>query len=199
MSIRRDQTIKTLGDENARLQHSVEELSILNDLARLIGASSNSEDIMQTIVSRSLHALHTEQGVITMVDTSLGQSTIKLVRGMASSTQHPRYHLNQNLVGWMQLNNQPITINDPKSDARFSGAGWDKTIHNVLRVPMISKLTGVLTVYNLGVLHEKKGLKNKAIREYEKFLGLWKNADKSHPEPKGAKARLAALMSTSGG
>lgn len=150
MSKPQDEAIKILQDENASLRHSVEELAILNDLARLIGASSNSEDIMQTIVSKSLHALHAEQGVIAMIDSSLGQSFITLVRGMGTSTRHPKYHLNQDLVGWMELNKQPLTLHDPTSDSRFSGAAWDSTIRNVLSVPMMikSKLTGVLTVYN---------------------------------------------------
>jgi tetratricopeptide (TPR) repeat protein len=47
--------------------------------------------------------------------------------------------------------------------------------------------------YDLAKLYEKKGLKDKAAEQYEKFLALWKNADADRPEPKDARARLARL------
>jgi tetratricopeptide (TPR) repeat protein len=47
--------------------------------------------------------------------------------------------------------------------------------------------------YELAKLYEKKGLRGKAIPQYEKFLALWKNADGDRPEPKDARARLARL------
>jgi tetratricopeptide (TPR) repeat protein len=48
--------------------------------------------------------------------------------------------------------------------------------------------------YRLAKLYEEKGLKEKAIGELEKFLELWKNADKDLPELVDAKSRLANLV-----
>jgi len=62
--------LQALQQENRRLNRAVEELSFLNDLARAIGASTNLQEIMQTIVHRSLHAIHAEQGVITLVEAT---------------------------------------------------------------------------------------------------------------------------------
>ena len=47
--------------------------------------------------------------------------------------------------------------------------------------------------YRLAKLYEEKGLKEKAIGEFEKFLELWKDADKDLPELVDANSRLANL------
>ncbi len=47
--------------------------------------------------------------------------------------------------------------------------------------------------YMLGMVYEELGDNVKAIENYEKFLGLWKEADPELPEPPDAKKRLAGL------
>jgi tetratricopeptide (TPR) repeat protein len=50
--------------------------------------------------------------------------------------------------------------------------------------------------YRLAKLYEEKGLKEKAIGELKKFLGLWKEADKDTPELIDAKSRLTKLLAS---
>ncbi len=47
--------------------------------------------------------------------------------------------------------------------------------------------------YRLAKLYEDKKWAEKAIKEYKRFLDLWKNADKDLPEYIEAKKRLAGL------
>ncbi len=145
-----DQAIRLLEDENKRLKRAVDELSILNDLARAIGASLNTQEIIQTIVRRSLRATNAEQGVITLVEEQSNQSMKTLVRTMVSSKEQEHFHFSQALLGWMHLNKKPLVINDPKNDERFRGIPWDESIRSLIAVPMMAKseLRGVLTVYN---------------------------------------------------
>jgi len=49
--------------------------------------------------------------------------------------------------------------------------------------------------YMLGKIYQEKGLNEKAIKHYEKFLALWKDADPGIQEVSEAKKRLAALRS----
>lgn len=139
-----------LREENLRLKRAVEELSILNDLARTIGGSLNSQEVMHTIIRRSLRAINAEQGVITLVDEPGSDSGKTLIRTAVSSAERGPFHLNQALLGWMHLNKKPLLINDPKRDDRFKGVKWDETIRSLVCVPMIVKsaLIGTLTVYN---------------------------------------------------
>ena len=142
--------LSALQEENARLRRAVEELSILNDLARVIGGTMNSQEIMQTIIHRSLRAVHAEQGVITLVDSNANKSMKTLVRSMVSSSDHSKFHLTESMLGWMHLNKKPLMVNDPSSDERFRGITWDASFRNALSVPMTvkSSMIGVLTVYN---------------------------------------------------
>lgn len=137
-------------DENRRLKHAVEELSILNELARAIGASLDPQEIIGTIVRKSLRAVNAEQGVIHLVDSQASDPMRTLVREMSSSQEHEHFRINQTLVGWMQLNKKPLLVNSPRSDPRFSGMRWDESIQSLLCVPLMvkSELKGVLTLYN---------------------------------------------------
>lgn len=142
--------LQSLRDENQRLKRAVEELSVLNELARAVGASSNSEEIMQTIIRRSMRAVNAEQGVITLVAQQADNPMKTLVRAMVSSSEHEQFHLTQALVGWMHLNKKPLLLNDPRNDERFRGVAWDESIRSLLCVPMMikSELKGVLTLSN---------------------------------------------------
>jgi GAF domain-containing protein len=144
------QEIEQLQVENKKLRRAVEELATLNDLARAISALRNSQDIMNTIIRRSLRAVSAEQGIITLVEKNEADPMKTLVRDMSSSAQHQPFHLHQNLMGWMQLNKKNLMINDPHSDDRFRGIKWEDSIHSLLCVPLMvkSELIGILTVCN---------------------------------------------------
>lgn len=154
-SQKNDSNAQLLLEENKRLRRAVEELSILNDLAREIGASLNLQEIMKKIISRSLRAVRAEQGTITLVEPKKSDSMKTLVRSMLSSSQRQPFHLDQALLGWMHLNKQPLHINDPQHDDRFKGVKWHASIRSLLCVPLLikSELRGILTVYN-----KKEGL-----------------------------------------
>jgi len=139
-----------LEEENRRLKRAIEELSILNDLGRAISASLDSQEIMQTIIRRSLRAVNAEQGVITLVDERASQPMKTLVRTMVSSSDHEQFQVNQALLGWMHLNKKPLLLNNPSSDERFRGVRWDESVHTLLCVPLVvkSELKGVLTIFN---------------------------------------------------
>lgn len=141
-----------LEEENSRLRRAVDELAILNELALAISGSLDSEKIMRSIISKSIRALGAEQGDITLVDEDADNRAHTLVRSMVSSGTQSPLHLNQNLLGWMQIHKKPLIINDPLNDPRFKNVHWDESIRSVLSAPLMArtKLIGILTLYNKG-------------------------------------------------
>lgn len=146
----KDIKLQQLTEENQRLKKAVGELSILNDLALAISGSLDSGKIVRAIISRSVRAIDAEQGDITMVVEDKVNPTQTLVRSMANTGLHSPLHLNQNLLGWMQLNKKPLLINDPRNDERFRNVSWDESVKSLLCAPLMakSKLIGILTIYN---------------------------------------------------
>jgi sigma-B regulation protein RsbU (phosphoserine phosphatase) len=139
-----------LREENRQLKRAVEELAILNDLARSIGASVDSEDIIRKIVDRSMRAVQAEQSVVNLIDRTEETAAKTLVRVNTSSSEHPKFHLNDTLLGWMHLYKKPLLCANPGEDERFKSARWDASVKSVLCVPLLVKgaLIGVISCYN---------------------------------------------------
>lgn len=142
--------LKELREENASLQRAVEELAILNDLARAVAGKTNVREILNTTVHRSLRALHAGQGVITLVDEDAEDSAKTFVRIVVRSSEKKEFHFNEGLLGWMQIHKKPLLLNDPRNDPHFKRIPWDEPVKSLLCAPMMvkSRLTGVLTIYN---------------------------------------------------
>jgi serine phosphatase RsbU (regulator of sigma subunit) len=142
--------LQQLQQENERLKRAVEELSVLNDLARAIGASVKPKEIMDKIIKRALRAVNAEQGVIALVAKQPNETIKTVARAMVTSSAREPLHLNQSLLGWMYLNQKPLLVNDLKNDERFRGLKSDESVSSILCVPLMTKseVKGVLAVYN---------------------------------------------------
>ena len=139
-----------LREENQRLRKAVDELSILNDLARVISSTMSLDEVIENVVKRSVRAVKGEQGMITLVDEVAPTEMKTFIRAQDSTTNHKQFHLNQNVLGWMMINKKPLLSNDIKTDSRFSGIAVDGTLRSVLCVPLLVKnrLVGILAVFN---------------------------------------------------
>ncbi len=139
-----------LQEENQRLRKAVDELSILNDLARVISSTMNLDAVIENVVKRSVKAVHGQQGMITLVDEVAPTEMKTLVRALASTTDHERFHLNQNILGWMMINKKPLVSDDIAGDPRFSGIKVEGEFTSLLCVPLLVKnrLIGILAVFN---------------------------------------------------
>ena len=55
------------------------------------------------------------------------------------------------------------------------------------------RLIHPLSRFRLAKLYEQKGLRPKALEQYEKLALIWKDADPGFPEAQEVRQRLAAL------
>lgn len=142
--------VNQLQEENQRLRKAVDELSILNDLARVISSTMNLDDVIENVVKRAVKAIHGQQGLITLVDEQSPNEMKTLIRAQNSTSQHQQFHLNQNILGWMMINKKPLLSNDLNADERFSGVRVEGEFHSLLCVPLLVKnrLVGILAVFN---------------------------------------------------
>ncbi len=139
-----------LQEENNRLRKAVEELSILNELARVISSTMNLDAVIEKVVKQSVKAIHGQQGMITLVDEQAPTEMKTLIRAQNSTSAHENFHLTQNVLGWMMINKKPLLTNDIVSDPRFSGVRAEGDQRSLLCVPLLVKnrLIGILAVFN---------------------------------------------------
>ena len=142
--------IALLEAENERLKRSVFEMSVLNELALLIGSAEDTDVLIRKIVKRVTKVVDAEQGSITLIPGDQSGTKQTLVRTWNSEQGGSPFSLTDALMGWVMHHKKTLCINDPTTDNRFPGIQWDDSVRNVLCAPMLfrSTLIGVLTVFN---------------------------------------------------
>ena len=101
----------------------------------------------------------------------------------------------------MAANLRGMMLEDGLALAYFKSGNLDKSIEKYLEFLKTDVLgyegqdLWILAHYQLGRLYELKGESAEAVKYYERFLDIWKEADPGFPEVEDAKKRLANLKS----
>lgn len=141
-----------LEEENYRLKNSIQELSILNEIASAVSSTLALNKIIELIVKKCIKHLHVEQCSVTLLDIKSPSSDFHtLVRKADETLYDHAYRLDDQLTGWMILNKKPLMVNDCKNEKRLnlSADAYNK-IASLISVPLINKgkLIGLLNVFN---------------------------------------------------
>jgi serine phosphatase RsbU (regulator of sigma subunit) len=141
-----------LRKENLRLKSSVEELSILNDIATAISSTQSLNQITNLIVSKCVKYLHSEQGAIQLFDE---QDIIKpfhtMIRVRDNEDNQDSLRFDKQISDSMLMNRKPLLINEFKRQEEISlQENSVLKIRSLLSVPMIikGKMIGILTLFN---------------------------------------------------
>ncbi len=141
-----------LRQENRRLQRSVLELSVLNDVATAIGSTMALDKIIELIIEKCVKHFRVEQGAVLLLDERQDQISFRtMVRKLDTTGYRKPYRLDTELSGWMLKHRRPLVVNDFASDGRFSG-GRDGPfeIRSLLAAPLMlkSKMIGLICLFN---------------------------------------------------
>ena len=143
--------IQRLENEVERLKSAVEELSVLNKLALAVGTSSNSDEVLDTIVREAVRAVKAEQGSIKLITEQEERPLETLVRQRNNRGAVQTYHIDMHITGWVLKNRQALKIDDLSHDPRFKTTEKERQgIHSILCVPiwLQAKMSGILMVIN---------------------------------------------------
>lgn len=127
------------------LLRALAELRMLNEMSLEIGASPDTEGIMQTVVQRSVDSVEAEQGLITLVGDDDGAVDLRTMIRAGDD-----FHLNEHIHAWMLEHREPLLLNDPRTNPAFRHVRWNPALRNLISAPLLVRgtLTGLLTVYN---------------------------------------------------
>ena len=160
--------VRFLQQENRRLQEENEQLreevsalrgymDALRDLQRAAMTITSEEDVTP-VLSQILYA------ALTVTDSSAGSlllreaETDELVFAVVQSDRSiplEGYHLNKGtgVAGWAAVHQQPVIVNDPRQDWRFSSLvdeAFDFETRNLVALPLMARgrVLGILEVLN---------------------------------------------------
>jgi sigma-B regulation protein RsbU (phosphoserine phosphatase) len=146
-----NQKIVQLENEIERLKSAVEELTVLNDLAIAASSSMEVDQVLDTIVEKSIKALKAEQGSILLVTEQQEKPLQTLIRQADRISRTMTYKVGDHITGWVLKHQAPLVIENLATDHRFNTTEEEKkAIRNLLAVPtqFKGKLLGLLMVTN---------------------------------------------------
>lgn len=143
---------EALRQENLRLKRALEEVSILNEIARAVSSTLSLDRILDLIVKKCVKHLGAEQGTVLLLDNQKEEKPFQtMIRGWGSSARGLPYHLDAQLTGWMLKHCGPLLSNNFAEDHRFQNLpGEAAPIQSLLCVPLLAKarMIGVLCMFN---------------------------------------------------
>jgi len=121
------------------------------------------------------------------------QKAVEIMASLTSLTHFVRVAPNYFLaVSHLKAGNLPAAIDElNRLTWWIPTSGWEAA--RPLATAWYWPIAAAKAHYWLGVAYEQQGKRQDAVRSYEKFLEIWKNADFDSPELKDAKTRLTKL------
>lgn len=142
---------ENLEKEIQRLHSAVAELTLLNELALAASITLDVNQVLDTIVQKSIKAVRAEQGSIMLVTPQQDAPLKTLIRKEDFSGEIPGYRVGTHISGWVLKHKQALIVEDLAKDKRFNvGANEMGDIRTVLCVPIMTRaqLIGVLIMTN---------------------------------------------------
>ena len=144
----------TLRQENSALRGYVSALEELQRATLQIISEENLFDLLDRILYSALNVLDAEDGSLLLLDEETDELAFVLVHGdIRNELRGYRIGSDVGIAGWVATNREPLIVNNPRQDRRFSEVvdkGFGFHTRSIVCVPMVTqnKLVGVIELLN---------------------------------------------------
>ena len=141
-----------LRSQVALLKKSLDELSVLNDIATAISSTLPLDDVLDLITKKCVRHIGVEQAAVFLVDKSGKDDALKTrVRHSRTTQKFIQFRLDDQLTGWMLTYRKPLLLNDLSDETAFLSSTLRKhNIANLLAILLIvrGEITGLIALFN---------------------------------------------------
>ncbi|MCL4705862.1 sigma-54-dependent Fis family transcriptional regulator [bacterium] len=138
-------------DENKAFSRENQRLSILFEIAEILGQENDFHEILRLVANKAASLLCAEIALIMMINP-LTRQTVKTVIKAGQEISHPDFHfVHTQITGWVTKNRQALLSPDLQQDKRFGAKFFaDIPVHAVVCVPFMSEgiIIGTLLLMN---------------------------------------------------
>jgi phosphoserine phosphatase RsbU/P len=147
-----EQIVHDIQEENRNLKKSVEELSILNDIAAAISSTQSLEQIESVIIRKCLKHIKAEEGIIMLLSEMNPDRPFETIyRKENSHIDSLPHKIDVQIMGWIFKHKSSLLINNFFDNPFITFSGNEHlSVKTLLCAPMMikSKLTGFLALFN---------------------------------------------------
>jgi diguanylate cyclase (GGDEF)-like protein len=136
------------------LSEKLEQLSVENDIIRLLNTSIELDEILEVIIKKAMELVSVEASSILLFNDKKDKLIFQAVRGSCSEMlKGTSLDLNHGIAGWVAIEGKSATVNDVRQDKRFFSDIDKKTqfvTRSILCVPIKAMFTthGVIELVN---------------------------------------------------
>ena len=145
---------ETLQLENQALRHYIDALEELHWATQKIISEENLLNLLDQILYNAMSVHKAQGGSLLIRDEETGELGFVLVHGdIKKQLEGYRMEGNIGIAGWVATHREPLIVNNPRQDRRFSSQvdeTFDFFTRSILCVPMVTrdKLVGVIQLIN---------------------------------------------------
>ena len=146
--------IERLQDENEALRHYINALEELHWATQQIISEENLLKLLDQILHNAMNVINAQGGSLLIRDDETNELAFVVVHGdIRHELQGYRIGGDVGIAGWVATNREPVVVNKPRQDRRFSpqvDEAFSFVTQSLLCVPMATrnKLIGVIQLVN---------------------------------------------------
>lgn len=144
--------LEEIRDKSVKLERLVDRLRLLHHISQSMSSMINVDEIIKTIVDKSVHIMRARIGSLMLIDEDIGELYIKYAIGLPEDViARTRVRVGDQVSGWVAKTGKPLLVTDIENDPRFKKKNnpFYET-KSLISAPIIvkGKVIGVLNVNN---------------------------------------------------